>query len=289
MTSNPRKPAEIEAPAPVPRAFDEFYIGYAPPMPPHIARFVKRAVLTVVAGVPLAASLIAIGHVRLDGGTFEYGRPRTIAGVITARPYPAIRLEPRTTPGEEAGGHQWALLVAPGKHGAGALATPFDGQRVTLDGTRIQRGGAVMFEVAPGTIAANPNPRKPSVAVQPETAAGTSITLRGEIVDSKCFLGVMVPGEGKTHKDCASLCLRGGIPPAFVVRDREGRTALLLLVSESGGSLAGHAAASRLAGEPIEVTGVIEEEITPTATRQRGWRMLRTNPSTWRPLATPAR
>jgi hypothetical protein len=288
MTSNPRKPAEIEAPAPVPRAFDEFYIGYAPPMPPHIARFVKRAVLTVVAGVPLAASLIAIGHVRLDGGTFEFGRRRTIAGVITASPYPAIRLEPPTTPGVQAGGTQWALLVAPGKHGAGTLATPFDGQRVTLDGTRIQRGRAVMFEVAPGTIAANPDSRKSSAPVALEGSAnGTPVTLRGEIVDSKCFLGVMVPGEGKTHKDCASLCLRGGIPPAFVVRDREGRTALLLLVSESGGSLAAHAAASRLAGGPIELTGVIEDEITPSAVRERGWRLLRTNPSTWRPLGTP--
>jgi hypothetical protein len=281
----------------VPSPSDEFYIGYAPPMPPHIARFVKRVVMAIAAGVPLAASLIAIGHVRLDGGVFDYGRPRTIAGVITARPYPAIRLEPSSTSPAEAGGSRSALLVAPGKHGAESMATPFDGHRVTLDATRIQRGDAVMFEIAPGSIASNPASRTPSATVASEaTAIGTSpretaaVTLRGEIVDSKCFLGVMVPGEGKTHKDCASLCLRGGIPPAFVVRDREGRTALLLLVSESGGSLAGHAAASRLAGEPIELTGVIEDETTPSAARERGWRTLRTNPSTWRALPrTPAR
>jgi hypothetical protein len=290
MTSDPREPAAIQAPTPVPSPSDEFYIGYAPPMPPHIARIVKRAVVTIAAGVPLTASLIAIGHVRLDGGTFDFGRPRTIAGIITARPYPAIRLEPPSSSDEN--GDRWALLVAPGKHGAGTLTAAFDGQRVTLDATRIQRGQTVMFEVAPGSIAAGPDSdsRKSSAAVVPEAAAdGTPVMLRGEIVDSKCFLGVMVPGEGKTHKDCASLCLRGGIPPAFVVRDREGRTALMLLVSESGGSLAGHEAAVRLAGEPVDVTGVIEEEIMPTATRQRGWRMLRTNPSTWRPLATPAR
>jgi hypothetical protein len=295
MTSDPREPAGIHAPASVPSPSDEFYIGYAP-MPPHIARFVKRAVVAIAAGVALAASLIAMGHVRLDGGTFDFGRPRTIAGVITAHPYPAIHVERSSTPGGEAGGSRLALLVAPGKHGAGVIATPFDGQRVTLDATRIQRGDAVMFEIAPGSIASSPASRTSSAAVPSDaTAIATSpretaaVTLRGEIVDSKCFLGVMVPGEGKTHKDCASLCLRGGIPPAFVVRDREGRMALLLLVSESGGSLAGHAAASRLAGEPIEVTGVIEEEITPSAARAGGWRMLRTNPSTWRPLATPAR
>jgi hypothetical protein len=272
--------------SPVPPSSDEFYIGYAPPMPPHIARFVKRAVLTIAAGVPLAAALLAIGHVRIEGGTFDYGRPQTIAGVITAWPYPSIRFE--RSSGDEAAEGGWALLVAPGKHGAGELAAPFHGQHVTLDATRIQRGAAVMFEVAPGTVAANPGSAGLS-AGKTSPREGSPVTLRGEIVDSKCYLGVMTPGEGKTHKDCASLCLRGGIPPAFVVRDREGRTALLLMVSESGDSLAGHSAVSRLAGEPIELTGVIGDELTPAAARQSGWRMLRTNPASWRPLGTPAR
>jgi hypothetical protein len=40
------------------------------------------------------------------------------------------------------------------------------------------------------------------------------VKLTGEIVDSKCFLRVIAPGSGKTHKECASLRLRGGIPPA---------------------------------------------------------------------------
>ena len=68
-------------------------------------------------------------------------------------------------------------------------------------------------------------------------SAASRVTLRGEIVDSKCFLGVMVPGAGRTHKECASLCVRGGIPPALFVRDRHGRSALLLL--------------ERLRGEPV--------------------------------------
>lgn len=44
----------------------------------------------------------------------------------------------------------------------------------------------------------------------------TPVTLDGELVDSKCYLGTMKPGDGKTHKSCAILCLRGGIPPLFV-------------------------------------------------------------------------
>jgi hypothetical protein len=42
------------------------------------------------------------------------------------------------------------------------------------------------------------------------------ITVRGELVDSKCYLGVMNPGHGKVHRDCAARCIGGGIPLALV-------------------------------------------------------------------------
>ncbi len=55
------------------------------------------------------------------------------------------------------------------------------------------------------------------------------IQLTGEIVDSKCFFGVMNPGAGKVHRDCAARCISGGVPPAFLVRDSCGKTVTLLL------------------------------------------------------------
>jgi hypothetical protein len=295
MTANTHE----TGPSPIPPAKtgtnpDEFYIGYDPPMPPRIARFVKRAVLTIGAGVPIAAVVLAIGHLPLDGGTFDFGRPRTVSGVIASRPYPSIRLD--ADAGADARRDTWALLVAPGKHGADALVSAFDGVRVTLEGTRIRRGDHTMFEVTPGSIArqgqaASANTASVNIAsvniASMNTRAHAIVTLRGEIVDSKCFLGVMVPGEGKTHKDCASLCLRGGIPPALLVRDRDGRSTLLLLVSSSGEPVG--EAAVRLAGEPVEVTGVIDQAITPRGTSSQGWPTLRTDPSTWRPLATSPR
>lgn len=242
---------------------DEFFIGYnPPPMPPGIARVVKRAVVTLTAGGMLTAAGLAIGHVALDGGIFEFGHPRTIAGVIVEHPYPALRATDDT----------WSLLVAPGKHGADALVRGLDGRRVTLTGTRIQRGDRTMFEIEPGSV--TPHAALP---IRPSASSPTSapVTLRGEIVDSKCFLGVMVPGDGTTHKACASLCLRGGIPPALLVRDRTGRSELLLLASPSDAPI-GQAAVA-LAGEPVEMTGV--------TTRQGDWWLLRTDPATWRPLA----
>ena len=101
------------------------------------------------------------------------------------------------------------------------------------------------------------------------------VPLRGEIVDAKCFLGVMVPGAGKTHKECAGLCLRGGIPPALFVQDRSGASRLLLVTGPAGEPLT--AQAVRVAGEAIDLTGTIS--------RLGGWLVVRTDPATWRTVA----
>ena len=61
--------------------------------------------------------------------------------------------------------------------------------------------------------------------------------LRGEIIDSKCFLGAMRPGQGKVHKACATLCLMGGIPPMFAVYREDAPADLLLLAGPDGGPL----------------------------------------------------
>jgi hypothetical protein len=55
--------------------------------------------------------------------------------------------------------------------------------------------------------------------------------LTGEIVDSKCYFGVMNPGAGKVHRDCAVRCISGVIPPAFLVQDSSGNTITLLLAN----------------------------------------------------------
>ena len=58
-----------------------------------------------------------------------------------------------------------------------------------------------------------------------------TVQLTGEIVDSKCYFGVMNPGNGKVHRDCAARCISGGVPPAFLVRDASGHAETLLLAN----------------------------------------------------------
>jgi hypothetical protein len=238
---------------------DEFFIGYEPVSPA-----IGRRLVLIAAGVAVAAlgvsAVAAVGHVPLEGGRFAFGHPTPLAGRVAAMPYPGLHLD--VDPAGPA-----VLVVGTGKHGA---SLPGAGHRVQGMGTRIERDGLVMMEILPGGLVDAPG----SDGATADSSPPADVRLRGEIVDSKCFLGVMVPGAGTTHRECASLCIRGGIPPALFVEDRAGRTALLLLAAADAEALRTRAEA--LAGSPVDVTGVV--------TRRAGWLVLATDPSSWTPL-----
>jgi hypothetical protein len=80
-------------------------------------------------------------------------------------------------------------------------------------------------------------------------------TLAGEIVDSKCYLGVMNPGQAKPHRECAVRCISGGVPPLFVATDSTGRALQLWLVSASGEPV--NRQVLDLVAEPIEIAGEV--------------------------------
>jgi hypothetical protein len=81
------------------------------------------------------------------------------------------------------------------------------------------------------------------------------VTIRGEIVDYKCYLGAMKPGEGKGHKACAILCISRGIPPILVSHGVDGTSEYTILTDGDGKAF--NDAAAALAGEPVIVTGEV--------------------------------
>jgi hypothetical protein len=227
---------------------EEFYIGYEDRMPPGLARRVRGVVLLgSVACVAVVGVVLAAQH-RLPASRYEFGRPQAHVGLVTVEPYPRL-----TTAGT--GGAQQYWLVAPGKHGADQLLAPWDGQWVRLEGALVARGTRRMLDVVPASIA-RVDPPAGSPRSLPEALG--PVTLRGEIVDAKCFLGVMNPGDGAVHRDCAVACLRGGLPPMLRVTDGAGRDTLVVLASASGQSVARAMAA--LAGRPVEVTGQLHRD-----------------------------
>jgi hypothetical protein len=66
----------------------------------------------------------------------------------------------------------------------------------------------------------------------------------------------MKPGGGATHKGCAALCLKGGVPPLFVTRDGAGGIATYLLTNATGGPL--DQKVFDLLGEQVEFDGGLE-------------------------------
>jgi hypothetical protein len=175
-----------------------------------VMRLVPSVLGIIVAAV---AILLVLTQNSFAPAIFEFHDYRDFEGVLLTRPYPALAT---------ATGPPW-LLVGPGKHG---VTVPFaEGRAVRLRGERILRGEDRMLETLPGSWQDN----GPG-ATGGETDLG-AVRFTGEIVDSKCFFGVMNPGNGKVHRDCAARCISGGIPPAFLVRDSAGRTKTLLLAN----------------------------------------------------------
>jgi len=234
---------------------NDFYVGYLPKAPPALAGFVRKIIVALGLVVASIALALVAGQMPFANSAFEYGTVRSFEGVVEAQPFPTLLV---ARPGETGPHDKYSryLLVAPGKHGADDLLAGVGGKHVRLQGQLIYRDGETMVEVAPGSISVLD--RTP--AVQESTRNLGPVTVAGEIVDSKCYLGVMNPGQGKVHRDCAARCVSGGIPPIFIVSDiLSGGITLrgheqLLLVGLDGRALAGDALREFIA-EPIQIQG----------------------------------
>lgn len=224
----------------------DFYVGYLPKAPPALARFMRKIVFALGLLAMTAALVLVTGQMRFANSAFEFGKQRDFEGVIVARPFPTLLI---ARPGDVQEQERYSryLLVAPGKHGADELVASFDGKSVRLTGQLIYREGGTMVEITPGSIRVI----DAAIAAQQATRDLGAVTLSGEIVDSKCYLGVMNPGQGKVHRDCAARCLSGGIPPIFVARDQQEQ---FLLVGLDGQPL-GRDALREYIAEPITIHG----------------------------------
>jgi hypothetical protein len=194
-------------------------------MPKGIARRMRPVVLGLIAVIVAAAGIATWAQRPLPAATFAYGRPQTFTGWLTLQPTPALQVidDGRIT-------RYW--LVGRAKFGAAAdLSAHRDGW-VSLEATEIAREHWRMLEIVPATVR-----RLASLAAPPPEAPVTRTAFhgRGEIVDAKCYLGVMNPGEGAAHRDCATRCLSGGVPLMFAYRDARGESHLALLLSADAG------------------------------------------------------
>ena len=78
------------------------------------------------------------------------------------------------------------------------------------------------------------------------------VTLKGELVDTGCYLGHEAKGEG--HKACATTCIAGGMPMGLLTAD-----GTLYLLTLSHDNADPYKAAKEMAAKMVEITGPVME------------------------------
>jgi hypothetical protein len=231
---------------------DDLFVGYAPT--PLVDRRFLMAALPLGAAALSGASWLSARKLDDPGaGDWRTGETHQITGALIAYPYPMIRMPAPDAPF----GVRTALVVATGKCTSALDLRERRTTPVTASGVLIRRKERQMLEVPP--FAENwlaPADLEITAALaDPETESLGKFRLAGQIMDSKCFFGVMRPGRGKTHKACASLCIRGGIPPSFWARNRAGREVVLLMTDERGAPISKEILP--FVADPVEAQGEI--------------------------------
>jgi hypothetical protein len=227
-------------------AQDPFFVGWNP----ELARPTRRFLLTAGAGLAVGAGAVGLGlgaaAPHPGPGIWDQGKKVAVTGTIYPGPYLHLITE------DLGDGPRTVLLVGAGKDRVTVRpALTFTGAAVT--GTLIERGEHAMMAVD----GVYPDPAPGRVLPGPEKDLGEAV-MTGEILDAKCWFGAMRPGHGKTHKACAALCAKGGLPLAFCETGRcsDGKAALLLL-NERGQAFGREILP--LVADPVMVRGRIVE------------------------------
>jgi hypothetical protein len=251
----------------MPELSEEFFIGYLP-APMRLRRFLRVSMLASLLLAVMVAMVFAIAERDPGDGQWHPDDPRDVIGTVFESPVPMLHAR------RSDGSTETSILVSEGKVGAAARVAGTDGKVAKLRGTRIERGPLVLFEIADAggsvapTNAGRIEPPSPVIDPMPRT-------LRGEIIDPKCHAGAMKPGDGKAHKACATLCIRGGIPPMFL--DESGQRYVLL--DSAGLALTGHSLDAILpfVADHVEIDAAVVQ-------RQGDLKFLRIDPARLRRL-----
>ncbi len=212
---------------------DEFYVGYLKQAPSLHAKRLRATIAILAVGIPCLTALVAVSQTAFDRGTFEFGVTHTFEGVIYEDPVPMLHVS--SGPREQDAAANY-LLVGFGKAGLPPFARGHDGEKVRFKGSLIHRDAMTMIEMNdPESFASMGLAAVGEGRGRVESLGHARLV--GELVDTKCFFGVMRPATGKVHRACAVRCLEGGAPPGVLVRDLQGNGVVYMLAGPAGDRL----------------------------------------------------
>ena len=216
---------------------DEFYIGYLPEAPSSTSKFIRNILVAVFILVLSAGIILSLHQREFSKGVFEYGSKKEYTGVYTNVPVPSIKIvNQKDSSGKDI--NMTIPIVGYGKHGAESAIENYEIQHsVSLNGKKVTFKGDLIYNEKTFLSLVDDNPIT-HVTETNESADKMMMlgdtTLQGEIIDPKCYFGVMKPGLGKVHRQCAINCISGGIPPVIRTQNRYGTFEYFLLLGKNG-------------------------------------------------------
>ena len=216
---------------------DAFYIGWMAAAPGLFSRFIRKYLLTILPLIILLAVILALSQKKFGTGIFEFGQLTNVTGVYFSKPVPYIKV----IDGKDIWGNLSYIsipLVGYGKHGAAGIMSEIEkGKNTSLNQKKLTLKGTLLYNDGKTILQVNKNDSPvfnissaaiPSELLPVKKELGL-FKVKGEIIDPKCYFGVMKPGEGKVHRDCAIRCILGGIPPMLALRNDQGESNYLIL------------------------------------------------------------
>jgi len=232
---------------------DEFYIGYVDAVGEGTKKTTKSFALIALGTLLLGAFLFGFFQREAVNSTFDFNSPTKVSGTYQEAPYPMLRVKLRENM------YRSVLLLGFGKFGANAYLDEIkeregslNGRHLTIEGNLIYYNGKTLLEIDDRQKISLAHSKSKDLML-PEVVGNMAVY--GEIVDPKCYFGVMKPGYGKIHRSCAALCIAGGIPPVLVSLDKNAISDYFLLTDLKGNPL--HKDILPYIGRPLLLKGEV--------------------------------
>ncbi len=254
---------------------EEFFVPYIEgSLGNRTKKTIREFALVTLLIIAVAALIFSFTQKPFKNSTFELATATKITGVFHETPYPMLRVQIAENTFKN------VLLLGFGKSNANPFLekiqenTPdLNGKKLSIEGNLIYYNGKTLIQITDEekvTLVNN------SQTVLPPTEEISTMTFQGEIIDPKCYFGVMKPGKGKIHRSCAVRCISGGIPPVFATTD-ENNVAKYFLLTDLNGKPINDQVLS-FVGKPANITGMVE--------KMEDWYVLKINVKNIKELGT---
>jgi nitrite reductase/ring-hydroxylating ferredoxin subunit len=218
-------------------ASEGFFIGWSNENKTSLFSFTRNFALAFVFVGLLFGSLFTLAQRHIADSSFDYDHLKEFKGQMVLKPFPALRV----LTGRDISGNPLIAtfpLVNAEKFGADEIVKSYlsqnkaDAVGVKITGAVIKRDSVRAIELSDGAASVKVLNAAHTMPPAKLTMIGDTI-LRGQIIDPKCYLGAMNPGEGKPHRSCAIRCISGGIMPMLAYRSN-GRMKYAVLLGSAG-------------------------------------------------------